>query len=157
LQVAVNHAAIANGGYLVTPHLGLRVESPQGRARQNLQFRAPRNLDIASGYLTFVRNTLCEAASTPAGTSYGVFGKYPLAVAGKTGTAQVAGKGNYSWYASFAPADNPKYVVVVMIEQGGEGADDAAPAARLIYDTLFNVKGGGVGVRRTATSLDARW
>jgi penicillin-binding protein 2 len=148
LQVAVNYAAIANGGYAVTPHLGLRIDSPQGTALQNLRFPAPRSLDIASGNLAFLRFALREAASTPAGTSYGVFGSYPVAVAGKTGTAQVAGKGNYSWYASFAPVSDPKYVVVVMIEQGGEGAAAAAPAARLIYNALFNVKGtvvGGVG------------
>ena len=113
-----------------------------------MQFPAPRNLEIASGYLAFVRNALREAASTPAGTSDAVFGSYPVAVAGKTGTAQVAGKGDYSWYASFAPANDPKYVVVVMIEQGGEGAAAAAPAARVIYNALYNVKGtvvGGVG------------
>jgi penicillin-binding protein 2 len=148
LQVAVNYAAIANGGYLVTPHLGLRVESPQGALLRRLAFPPPVNLGISGSYLAFVRNALHEAASTPAGTSYGVFGNYPLAVSGKTGTAQVAGKGDYSWYASFAPASDPKYVVVVMIEQGGHGGTAAAPAARLIYDALFNVKGsvvGGVG------------
>ena len=148
LQVAVNYAAIANGGYVVTPHLGLRVDSPQGTTLQTLKFPAPRSLGIASGNLAFLRGALRAAASTPAGTSYGVFGSYPVAVAGKTGTAQVAGKGDYSWYASFAPANDPKYVVVVLIERGGEGADAAAPAARLIYNALFNVKGtvvGGVG------------
>jgi penicillin-binding protein 2 len=145
LQVAINYAAIANGGYLVTPHLGLRIDTPQGAQLQALHFAAPRNLGIAPGYLAFVGNALREAASTPAGTSYGTFGNYPLAVAGKTGSAQVAGKGTFSWYASFAPANDPKYVVVVLIEQGGEGADAAAPAARLIYNSLFNVKGGGVG------------
>jgi penicillin-binding protein 2 len=92
-----------------------------------------------------IRHALRLAASTPAGTSYGVFGNYPLAVAGKTGTAQVFGKEDYSWYASFAPADNPQYVVVVLIEQGGHGGTAAAPAARLIYDALFHVKGNTVG------------
>ena len=145
LQVAVNYAAIANGGDLVTPHLGLRIDSPQGTPLQRLTFPAPRNLGISGGYLALVRDALRQAASTPAGTSYGVFGNYPLAVAGKTGTAQVAGKGDYSWYASFAPASDPKYVVVVMIEQGGHGGTAAAPAARLIYNALFNVKGNVVG------------
>jgi penicillin-binding protein 2 len=148
LQVAVNYAAIANGGYLVTPHLGLRIDSPQGTTVRELTAPAPRNLEITSGYLALLRNALREAASTPAGTSDAVFGSYPVAVAGKTGTAQVAGKGDYSWYASFAPANDPKYVVVVMIEQGGEGAAAAAPAARVIYNALYNVKGtvvGGVG------------
>ena len=115
---------------------------------QSLSFTAPRNLGIAPSYLALLRNALREAASTPAGTSDAVFGSYPVAVAGKTGTAQVAGKGDYSWYASFAPANDPKYVVVVMIEQGGEGAAAAAPAARVIYNALYNVKGtvvGGVG------------
>ena len=148
LQVAVSYAAIANGGYLVTPHVGLRVDSPQGGTLQELQYRKPRALGIAPGYLSFMRNALREAASTPAGTSDAVFGSYPVAVAGKTGTAQVAGKGDYSWYASFAPANDPKYVVVVLIEQGGEGAAAAAPAARVIYNALYDVKGtvvGGVG------------
>ncbi len=95
LQVAVNYAAIANGGYVVTPHLGLRVDSPQGTTLQTLKFPAPRSLGIASGNLAFLRGALRAAASTPAGTSYRVFGSYPVAVAGKTGTAQVAGKGDY--------------------------------------------------------------
>ena len=148
LQVAVNYAAIANGGYVVTPHLGLRVDSPQGAPVQDLRFPAPRDLEISAGNIALLRNALREAASTPAGTSDAVFGSYPVAVAGKTGTAQVAGKGDYSWYASFAPASSPQYVVVVMIEQGGEGAVAAAPAARVIYNALYNVKGtvvGGVG------------
>ena len=148
LQVAVCYAAIAKGGYVVTPHLGLRIDSPQGAPVQDLRFPAPRNLKISAGYIALLRNALREAASTPAGTSDAIFGSYPVAVAGKTGTAQVAGKGDYSWYASFAPAGDPKYVVVVMIEQGGEGAAAAAPAARVIYNALYNVKGtvvGGVG------------
>ncbi len=73
-----------------------------------------------------------------------------MPVAGKTGTAEVIGKGDYSWYISFAPADHPKYVVAVMIEQGGHGGSAAAPAARLIYDSLFNVRGGVLqGVTRS--------
>ncbi len=53
LQVAVNYAAIANGGYLVTPHLGLRIDTSQGAPLQKIVFPAPRNLGIDSGYLTF--------------------------------------------------------------------------------------------------------
>jgi penicillin-binding protein 2 len=148
LQMAVCYAAIANGGYRVTPHLGLRIDSPQGAPLQNLPYRAPSALDISPGYLAFLRDALRQAASTPNGTSYAIFGTYPVAVAGKTGTAQVEGKGDCSWYASFAPANDPKYVVVVLIEQGGEGAVAAAPAARVIYNALYHVKGtvvGGVG------------
>jgi penicillin-binding protein 2 len=92
---------------------------------------------VSSQTLAAVRSGLRQAVSTPQGTSFGVFGDYPIDVAGKTGTAQVAGKGDYAWYASYAPANDPKYVVVAMIEQGGHGGTSAAPAARLIYDALF--------------------
>lgn len=144
LQVAANYAAIANGGYLVTPHLGLKVVAADGSLVSRLAAPQPRNLDISPANLDVVRSALRQAASTPQGTSYGVFGNYPIAVAGKTGTAEVTGKGNYAWYASFAPANDPRYVVVVMIEQGGHGGTAAAPAARMIYDALFNKHTGRV-------------
>ena len=89
-----------------------------------------------------MRHGLREAASSPIGTSAPVFGGYPVAVAGKTGTAEVFGQADYAWYASYAPADDPKYVVVVMIEQGGHGGSSAAPAARMIYDALFHIDSG---------------
>jgi penicillin-binding protein 2 len=144
LQVAVNYAAIANGGYLVTPHLGVKITAADGSLVERLPSPQPRSLGIAAGTISVVRNALRLAASTPQGTSYPVFGSYPIPVAGKTGTAQVAGKGDYAWYASFAPANDPKYVVVVMIEQGGHGGSAAAPAARMIYDALFNTHTGKV-------------
>ena len=145
LQVAVNYAAIANGGYIVTPHLGVKVVASDGSLVARFKSRQPRKIDISSGTLDVVRNALRLAASTPQGTSYGVFGDYPVAVAGKTGTAEVTGKGDYAWYASFAPATDPRYVVVVMIEQGGHGGTAAAPAARMIYDALFKKDTGKVG------------
>lgn len=145
LQLAVTYAAIANGGYIVRPHLGYSIETPQGTVLERIPTPPQHKLAVSPSYLALIRHALRLAASTPAGTSYGVFGNYPLAVAGKTGTAQVFGKEDYSWYASFAPADNPQYVVVVLIEQGGHGGTAAAPAARLIYDALFHVKGNTVG------------
>ena len=74
-----------------------------------------------------------------------MFAGYPVTVAGKTGTAEVYDSDvmhnvDYAWYASYAPANDPKYVVVVMIEKGGHGGATAAPAARLIYDQLFALK-----------------
>ena len=145
LQVAVNYAAIANGGYLVTPHLGVKAVAPDGSVAARFRSRQPRKIDVSLQTLAAVRDGLREATSTPQGTSYGVFGDYPIEVAGKTGTAQVTGKGDYAWYASFAPASDPRYVVVVMIEQGGHGGTSAAPAARMIYDALFKRRAEKVG------------
>ncbi|MGO8685088.1 MAG: penicillin-binding protein 2 [Thermoleophilia bacterium] len=138
LQVAVSYAAVANGGYIVTPHLGVKVENANGSLVTRLPYTAPRKIGVSQQTIDVVRGALRLVTSSPQGTGYGVFGNYPIAVSGKTGTAQVLGKGNVSWFASFAPSNDPRYVVVVMIDQGGEGASAAAPAARMIYDSLFN-------------------
>jgi len=142
MQAAVAYAAIANGGYLVTPHLGVKVVNAQGQLVRRLPYRRPRRLGISQATLATVQNALHEAATTPNGTSYVTFGGYKIPVAGKTGTAQVLHQDDYAWYCSYAPANDPKYVVVVMIQQGGHGGISAAPAARMIYDSLFNVSGG---------------
>lgn len=146
LQLAVTYAAIANGGKIVTPHLGLRLVSPAGQTVRTLQpTDSARRTDISQSTLDVVRHGLYEAAHSPSGTSAPVFAAYKVPVAGKTGTAEVYDNGrivNYAWYASYAPADNPKYAVVVMIEKGGHGASTAAPAARIIYDALFHIDSG---------------
>jgi penicillin-binding protein 2 len=61
-------------------------------------------------------------------------------IGGKTGTAEVWGKQDTSWFASFAPTKNPQYVVVVMVSQGGMGAQTAAPAVREIYEGIYGIK-----------------
>ena len=63
-----------------------------------------------------------------------------MPVAGKTGTAQDPHGSDDSWYASWAPANDPRYVVVVLIPHGGFGANAAAPAAKEIYSSIFHVK-----------------
>jgi len=142
LQLATTYAAIANGGTIVQPHLGLKVVTAQGQLVRNLEPPTPRKVEIAQSTLDAVRTGLREAATV--GTSAPTFAGYPIPVAGKTGTAQVFGKGDYAWYASYAPANDPKYVVVVMVEQGGHGGTVAAPAARMIYDQLFHQKSSSI-------------
>jgi cell division protein FtsI/penicillin-binding protein 2 len=58
-------------------------------------------------------------------------------VAGKTGTAQVAGKDDMAWFVGFAPAENPRYAVAVVIEQGGHGGSVAGPAGRQMLAVLL--------------------
>jgi penicillin-binding protein 2 len=150
LQLATAYAAIANGGTIVQPHLGLKIVDQQGQLVSDLAANtSTHKVEVTVGTLDAVRTGLRDAASMPLGTSAPVFGGYPIPVAGKTGTAEVYDASvqknvNYAWYASFAPFNDPKYVVVVMIEKGGHGGTAAAPAARLIYDQLFGVKGGVV-------------
>ncbi|HEY5386964.1 MAG TPA: penicillin-binding protein 2 [Thermoleophilia bacterium] len=144
LQLAVTYAAIANGGSIVQPHIGKKIVDPQGKMVRDLQAAKPHKIDISQSTLDVVRRGLYEAANSPTGTSSAVFAGYPIQVAGKTGTAEVFGSDDYAWYASYAPANDPKYVVVVMVEQGGHGGSVSAPATRLIYDSLFHVKSGKI-------------
>ncbi len=81
------------------------------------------------------------------GTAHAAFAGFPLTqypVAGKTGTAQVQGKDPTSLFVSFAPANNPQFVVEAVMEESGYGADAAAPVVRRIYDGLFNLTPGQV-------------
>jgi uncharacterized protein (TIGR00369 family) len=103
-----------------------------------LKIRPARKLDLVG--LQAIRDGLYSAAHDPGGTSASIFGSFPIPVSGKTGTAEAPPGSDPSWYASWAPSGNPRYVVVVLIEHGGFGAETAAPAARQIYSALFNVK-----------------
>ena len=92
----------------------------------------------SAGDLAQIRSGLLAVTTT--GTGKGAFSGFPVEVAGKTGTAQVAGKDDYAWFVGFAPANNPKYAVAVMIEQGGHGGSIAGPAARQIFASLLGEK-----------------
>jgi penicillin-binding protein 2 len=87
-----------------------------------------------------IRNGLYDAAHAADGTSAAIFGSFRVPVAGKTGTAETPTGSDHSWYASWAPARNPRVVVVVLIEHGGFGVEAAAPAAREIYSSYFHVR-----------------
>jgi penicillin-binding protein 2 len=102
-------------------------------------------VNIEPAYLDAIRQGLRAAASQPGGTSADVFGNFPEEVYGKTGTAQYNGQQDYSWYACFVPswATRTPIVVVVWVEQGGFGAQAAAPAAREILSQWFFGKRGG--------------
>ncbi|MGH2986327.1 MAG: penicillin-binding protein 2, partial [Solirubrobacterales bacterium] len=88
LQMAVAYATIANGGTVVRPHVGLRIEDPQGRAIQEIDPAPRRELDIDPVWQQTVMAGLRDAAMAPGGTSYPIFGGYPVEIAGKTGTAE---------------------------------------------------------------------
>jgi len=150
LQMAVAYAAIANGGHVLRPRLGQRIENSAGQAQQDLEAPTARNLNVAEGNRQAILDGLRGAASAPGGTSTPVFATFPVDIAGKTGTAEKgAGRADQSWYVALAPWPDPKYVVAVTDEAGGFGADTAAPMARRILAELFNVdeqqlvEGGG--------------
>jgi penicillin-binding protein 2 len=135
LQLAVAYSALINGGTVVRPHVGEAVI--RNGVRHALRFKPVRKLKL-SPYTSAIKQGLYAAAHGASGTSAQVFGTFPIPVAGKTGTAEAPPLGVHSWYASWAPYNHPKLVVVVMIEHGGYGAEAAAPTAKRIYQAYFS-------------------
>jgi penicillin-binding protein 2 len=143
LQMAVAYAAIGNGGDIVRPHVGMEVTQPDGRPVQEINPAPQRHVDIKPQYRSVILEGIHEAAQSPGGTSYPVFGNYPVQVAGKTGTAVRYPYGypgqevDQSWYVLLAPYPNPKVVIAVTIERGGFGVQAAAPAAEQILNAYY--------------------
>jgi penicillin-binding protein 2 len=141
LQMAVAYAAMANGGRVLRPRLGSRIEDSSGRVLQQLEAPTARRLKIRPEHRQAILEGLRGAASGPGGTSTDVFKGFPIEIAGKTGTAEKgAGRADQSWYVALAPWPDIKYVVAVTDEAGGFGAETAAPMARKILAELFEVK-----------------
>jgi penicillin-binding protein 2 len=141
LQMAVAYATLGNGGTVVTPHLGLEIQDAAGRVQKEFDPGPRRHLKIDPGTRSVIMEGLHDAAQGPRGTSDAIFGTFPIPVAGKTGTAERGvGHADQSWYAVLAPYPNPRIVTVVTIEEGGFGAESAAPAAKQILEAAFRHK-----------------
>jgi penicillin-binding protein 2 len=140
LQMAVAYATIANGGTVVRPHLGLRIEDAAGRIVQEIEPAPARRVRIEPEWREVILAGLNDAAQAVGGTSYNVFGGFDVPVAGKTGTAERPPHGDQSWYVALAPYPDPRVVVAVTFEQGGFGADTAAPAAAQILSAYFDTE-----------------
>jgi penicillin-binding protein 2 len=143
LQMAIAYAALANGGTVVTPHVGLQVDDAAGRVMREFAPKSRRHVEFKTESRDAILEGLHEAAQAPGGTSYAVFGGFPIEVAGKTGTAQRVGHADQSWYIVLAPYPNPRIVTAVTIEEGGFGAESAAPAALQILEAYFGKHSSG--------------
>lgn len=144
LQLAVAYAALGNGGKIVRPHLADRAEDTLGSTTVEYDPAPSRTIDISPQVRSTILEGLRQAATEPGGTSYEIFGGFPIEIAGKTGTAEKTDQEDQSWYAALAPYDDPKYVVVTTIERGGFGAETAAPAAREILLQTLDLRGRDV-------------
>lgn len=135
LQVAVMTAAVANGGFGVRPYLLAGGGEP------------PEPLGLDAEVLSFVGEALANVVENGTGRSAGT---PVVAVAGKTGTAQVVSQetwtrsedlppdqADHAWFTSYAPAEAPELVVVVFVENGGRGSEAAAPLAREMHESYF--------------------
>jgi penicillin-binding protein 2 len=147
LQMAVAYAAIANGGNVLQPRLAWSVGQPDGLGgEETLREFEPRivnTLGLDGTELGVIDQGLQQVVSGGQGTATAAFAGFPVEqypVAGKTGTAEIGETGlNDAWFISYAPADDPQYVVAVYIERSGHGGENAAPVARQIYEGLFGI------------------
>lgn len=143
LQIALAYAAVANGGTVVTPHVGMQVDDAAGRVLREFEPEPRRRIPIDRAHRAAIMEGLHAAAQAPGGTSYAHFANFPVPVAGKTGTAERAGYADQAWYVVLAPYPNPRIVTAVTIEQGGFGSDTAAPAALQILEAYFDKRSSG--------------
>ncbi len=145
LQMAVLYAAIANGGTLYQPHVVDRVQTQSGRVVRGVPPQELGRLPVDRSILGLMAKALQGVVTE--GTAKAAFDGYPhgqFPVAGKTGTAEAGKRQDFAWFVSFAPATDPRYVVAVVIEEGGHGGSTAAPVARRIYERIFGIESKGV-------------
>ena len=150
MQVARMMGAVANGGILWKPRLVQRVTASDGTLAYSTSSTATGHVDLSPVVWAFLRSALVGVVNE-GGT--GAAARLPgVLIAGKTGTAQSIAKSDaargqdHAWFASFAPADDPQVVVVVLVERGGKGGQVAAPIARRIYESIFLEKVAMVAV-----------
>ncbi len=147
LQMTQMYAAIANGGTLYKPEVARAIVKPDGTIVKEFKPSISGTIPAAPSTISFLHDALRQVTLT--GTAASVFGNFPVAVSGKTGTGQVQGRNTNgsakdptSWFASFAPSSAPQYAVVMMVSQGGYGASTSAVGVKAIYSALFGVAGG---------------
>jgi penicillin-binding protein 2 len=148
MQLAVATMAIANNGVVYQPQL---IRAWRDPASGQVSYAAPRvvgRIAISAEHLRLVKEAMVQVTQ-PGGTAAVAGANAPYLFAGKTGTAQVVGirqgekfdasrvsarNRDHALFIGFAPADDPKIVVAVLVENGGHGGSTAAPVARKVID-----------------------
>ena len=149
LQLANAYAAFANGGTLWRPHIEDHVVDPGERFVSTTKTKAIRHLTFDPTVSATIMAGLQGSVDQPKGTANAAFQGFPFTqfpIAGKTGTAQVNGKGDTSLFAAIFTANGKQYVAVAVVEQAGFGAQTAAPIVRNIIESMTGLNPGPVQV-----------
>ncbi len=153
MQLAMAYATVANGGTLYKPQVVKRVETVDGRPIRVFGSEVVRKTRFKPEAMRTVVEGLIGVVNDPYGTAYGKRLK-DVVVAGKTGTAQVVVLGekrlkldetayeerDHAWFVSFAPAEAPEILVLVLNEHAGHGSSAAAPAALEVIKTWLQIR-----------------
>jgi penicillin-binding protein 2 len=138
-------SALANGGKVLWPRLVERVEPRDpSTGEQPVVYASGRvrdELGVSQQSIKILQQAMLADTEDPEGTGKGAV--VPgLRICGKTGTAEIqnernADTGQTTWFASFAPYENPHWAVVVMVENGQSGGGTCSPVAKMIYTALL--------------------
>jgi penicillin-binding protein 2 len=159
VQIAVLTCALANGGKVLWPRLVDRIEPQEPAAGDQVMVmphRPPRDeLGVSARSMAILHEAMLADTEDLEGTGRHVRDPDPLTglrICGKTGTAQVQDTNNKkigqtTWFASFAPYPNPRWAVVVMVDDGKSGGDTCAPVAGKVYKALLERERAGAVAR----------
>ena len=156
LQMLALISAVGNGGNLYKPLLLKSVRAPAGSVILESKPQLVGKLPASRKTLEIIREGLKEVVNNPKGTAYHAAHIEGLDISGKTGTSQIVGRSKdrnasknaskkelpnqfepHAWFVAYAPSDNPKIAVSVIIEHGGHGASAAAPIAKEIIESYL--------------------
>lgn len=138
LQVLASTSFVAAEGNLVLPHLVTKIVDPRGGTLKEFKYEPVVGGLFKKEDLNLVKKGL-SLVPKEGGTAWPFF-TFSIPTAGKTGTAEFGdpqGK-THAWYTSYAPEDDPKIALTVLVEAGGEGSSVASPIAKDIYTWYFN-------------------
>ena len=139
LQVANYTAAVANGGTLYQPRLVKSILDDKNQLVREVPTKIIRDNLVNPDNLRIVREGMRETVTAGSARSLQTV---PVAVAGKTGTAQWSSKKYpHAWFAGFAPYEDPQIAIVVLVEEGREGSSVATPIAKEILTWYFGGRG----------------
>lgn len=138
LQMATVISQIANGGHRYKPNLVSKITGSNGEIIKSFTPEEIGQVTISESNLTLIRESLREVAQE-GGTAAQAFGEFPIAIAGKTGTAENSHGHDHGWFVGYGPYDDPRVAVAVIVEQGGFGSTSAVPIAKKIMEAAFNI------------------
>ena len=137
LQLVNYVATIANGGTVYQPYLVKKIVGPKGETIKEFHPKVIRHVNVKPETLKTVQKGMALVTKA-GGTAYGSFYDLSVPVAGKTGSAEAAGKkGTHALFVAYAPVDKPEVAVAVTVENAGHGGSVAAPVARDILAAYF--------------------
>jgi penicillin-binding protein 2 len=138
LQLAVSYAVLVNGGRLMEPRVVKEIIDPEGNVTPVTRPEAV-TVDIDPATRASLLADLGGVVTNgTASAAFREFGEGVDNVGGKTGTGQSsATRDNHAWFVGVAPLGNPRYVVVILIDEGGSGGQVAAPVGRHVMQYLM--------------------